>query len=53
MLLTTLRKLLMNRTITWVERDGEFFVIVLNDGTRYAISRDEEMNGPGELIKLR
>jgi len=48
-----IRARLLNRTITWIGEQEGFTVIVLDDGTRYAISADEEMNYGGTLIKLK
>jgi hypothetical protein len=51
--LAQIRSRLLNRTITWIGEQEGFTVIVLDDGTRYAISADEEMNYGGTLIKLK
>jgi hypothetical protein len=47
-----LRRLLLNRTVNYIGDQDGFLVIVLDDGTRLAISRDEEMNGPGALVEI-
>ena len=48
-----IRARLLNRTITWIGEQEGFTVIVLDDGTRYAISADEEMTYGGTLVKLK
>lgn len=51
--LAQIRTRLLNRTITWIGEQEGFTVIVLDDGTRYAISADDEMNYGGTLVKLK
>lgn len=43
---------LLNRTVTYIGTQDGFVIIVLDDGTRLAVCRDAEMNGPGALMEV-
>lgn len=43
---------LLNRTINYIGTQDGFVIIVLDDGTRLAVCRDAEMNGPGALMEV-
>lgn len=43
---------LLNRTVNYIGTQDGFVIIVLDDGTRLAVCRDAEMNGPGALMEV-
>ena len=45
-------RLLSGKMIVYVGQQDGFPLLVLHDGTKVLISRDEEMNGAGAIIEL-
>jgi hypothetical protein len=52
MTLKDIKAKLLNRTVNYIGTQDGFVIIVLDDGTRLAVCRDAEINGPSALMEV-